>query len=235
MRFEGYWKEYSKKGEVSIKRKLKKKGEDLSVKYEWYEQQYVNKKGEKVIRKVWRNKGSKKGRAEDEWYWREFVNKKGQKTIKKLLRKKGQKFGEKYEWYKQSYVDENSNKRIRRVLREKPNQFTRKGKPSFEGRWEWYWEEYIDSKGHKRYRKKYRKQPTQKDKLGLGDKEYDYYTNDFYNSANYVGWNENVVNVPLAKNRKQLNSGYGDTRSRTYYKLVGSKKVTTFPFPLPSV
>ena len=63
-------------------------------------QQYVNKKGEKVIRKVWRNKGSKKGRAEDEWYWREFVNKKGQKTIKKLLRKKGQKFGEKYEWYK---------------------------------------------------------------------------------------------------------------------------------------
>ena len=71
-------------------------------------------------------------------------------------------------------------------------------------------------------------------KLGLGDKEYNFETDDFYNSGNYVGWNENAVKVPVSKNRKQFNSGYADSRSRTYYKLVGSEKVTTFPYPLPS-
>ena len=37
---------------------LKKKGEILEAQYEWYWQQYINAKGEKAYRRVWRKKGA---------------------------------------------------------------------------------------------------------------------------------------------------------------------------------
>ena len=41
--------------------------------------------------------------------------------------------------------------------------------------------------------------------------------------------------MPLASNAEELKTGYGDVTSKTYYKLANSKKINSFPFPLPSV